>query len=141
MKRLKSNPFRTPDHYFDSIEDRIIVHIETLTKKKSSSGRVIQFLKPVLGIAASLSIVYLLVYSPFRPLDKKGIVKSEIATTTSSDLIDDSTLNLFSVDENTLVDAIFSDENSDVPEINPDEMFAYLSSGLNEVQIYSEIPN
>ena len=54
---------------------------------------------------------------------------------------DDSTLNFSLIDESTLVNAIFSDDNSNSTDINSEDMLAYLSSGLNEVQIFSEIQN
>jgi len=141
LKRPKKNPFRTPDNYFDSIEDRVMGKIKYQTKKKTSSTKVIQFLKPVLGLAASFTLVYLLVYYPINQLLPKTLVQSEITDTTSHSMIDDSTLNFSSIDENTLVNAIFSDETSNVSDINPDDMLAYLSSGLNEVEIYTEIQN
>jgi hypothetical protein len=45
------------------------------------------------------------------------------------------------IDESTLVNAIFSDDESTVADINPDDMVAYLSSRYNEVEIYSAIQN
>lgn len=139
MKRPKTNPFRTPEHYFDSIEDRIMGGIEHAAKKKTTSAKIIQLLKPALGLAASFSLVYLLVYYPITNFLPKSIVKSEVTDTTSHYLIDDSTLSFSFIDENTLVNAIFSEEPSNIADINPDEMLAYLSSGMNEVEIYSEI--
>jgi hypothetical protein len=141
LKRPKKNPFRTPDHYFDTIEDRIMGNIKYQAKKKTSSTKVIQFLKPVLGLVASFSLVYLLVYYPINHLLPKTLVKSAITDTTSPYLTDDSTLNFSLIDENAVVNAIFSDETSNIAEINSDEMLAYLSSGMNEVEIYSEIQN
>lgn len=141
MKRGKTNPFRTPDRYFDSIEDRIMRGIKHTAKSKTTSAKVIQYLKPALGLAASVTVVYMLVYYPINNFLPKGMIKSEIAVSTSPTMIDDSTLNFSSIDENTLINAIFSDETSDVSEIKPDDMLAYLSSGLNEVEIYSEIQN
>jgi len=141
LKRPKKNPFRTPDNYFDSIEDRVMGKIKYQTGKKTSSAKVIQLLKPALGLAASFLLVYLLVNYPVNHLLPKTLVKSVITDTTSPYMIDDSTFNVLSIDENTLVNAIFTDEPSNVSDINPDDMLAYLSSGLNEVEIYSEIQN
>ena len=141
MKRLKTNPFRTPDHYFDTIEVRVMRNIEHQTIKKTSSAKVIRFLKPVLGIAASLAIVYLLVHTQINHFSTQSAAKAEISDSTFPYLMEDSALNMSSIDENTLINAIFSDEKSSVSDINPDEMLAYLSSGLNEVEIYSEIQN
>jgi hypothetical protein len=139
MKRPKTNPFQTPDHYFDSLEDRIMNEIKHTAKTRSTSARIIQLLKPALGLAASITLVYLLVYYPINRFFPKNTIKSEVAATTTLYLNDDSTLNVSFIDENSLVNAIFTDETTNKTEINPDEMLAYLSSGMNDLEIYSEI--
>lgn len=141
LKRPKTNPFKTPDQYFDSMEDRIMAGIKQSAKPKSNSTRIIQLLKPVLGIAASLLLVGLLVYSPIKTLLLKNSTNTEIAQSSSTDLFDSYSLNIGLIDDNTLADAIFSDEPSDDSITNPEELLAYLSSGLNDVEIYSEIQN
>jgi len=138
MKRSGTNPFRTPDGYFDSLEDRILKGIQLPEKKKTASAGILRILKPVMGIAAMLTLVFLLTNNPFS---SKNTVNTEVASTLSPGTKDDSTFHFSSIDESTLVNAIFFDEESAVADINPDEMLAYLSSGLNEVEIYSEIQN
>ncbi len=137
MKRHGTNPFRTPEGYFDSLEDRIMEGIRLPEKKKNTFGKIYSILKPVLGIAASLMLVYLLA----NYTGSRNTINSEISGTSALSLKDDSTLNFSLIDESTLVNAIFSEDNSAVADINPDEMLAYLSSGLNEIEIYSEIQN
>ena len=132
MKRPGTNPFRTPEGYFDSIEDRIMERIRPHEKKKSASAKILRILKPALGIAACLTLVYLLANYPFT----KNPINTEVLS-----IKDDSTLNFSMIDESTLVNAIFFDDNSAVADINPDDMLAYLSSGLNEIEIYSELQN
>lgn len=141
LKRQKTNPFKTPDYYFESLEDRIMGNIEYQHKKKSSSFKIIQFMKPALGLAASFTLVYLLVYYPINTFLLKDNTKTAVSTTAPADLLNDYSINLTSIDENSLVDAIFSDETNNIAETNPDEFLAYLSSGLNDVEIYSEIQN
>lgn len=137
LKRPGTNPFRTPEGYFDSIEDRIMKEIRLPEKKKTNSTKILRILKPVLGIAASLALVYLLANYPYT----KNTINSEMSSAVASSMIDDSTFNFALIDESTLVNAIFSDDNNTAADINPDEMLAYLSSGLNEIEIYSEIQN
>lgn len=136
MKRSGTNPFRTPDGYFDSIEDRIIREIQLTEKKKPNSSVIFRILKPAFGIAASLTLIYFLATYPFT-----NKVNTKVSSAYSAPIKADSSLNFLLIDESTLVNAIFSDEKSPVADINPDEMLAYLSSGLNEVEIYSEIQN
>jgi len=137
MKRPGTNPFRTPEGYFDSIEDRIMKKIQLPEKKKPVSVGILRILKPVIGIAAMLTLVFLLVNNPFT----RNTTNTEMSSALTPSVKDDSTFNFSLIDENTLVNAIFSDEEGTVADINPDEMLAYLSSGLNEVEIYSEIQN
>ena len=137
MKRPVTNPFRTPEGYFESIEDRIMKEIQLPEKKKPVSVGILRILKPVLGIAAILTLVFLLVNNPFT----RNTTNTEMSSAFTPSVKDDSTFNFSLIDESTLVNAIFSDEESTVADINPDEMLAYLSSGLNEVEIYSEIQN
>ncbi len=137
MKRPGTNPFRTPEGYFDSIEDRIMKEIQLPERKKSNSSKIFRILKPALGIAASLTLVYLLATHQFS----KNTINTEVSSSYASPIKADSSLNFLLIDESTLVNAIFSDEKSPVADINSDEMLAYLSSGLNEVEIYSEIQN
>jgi hypothetical protein len=141
LKRPQKNPFRTPEGYFDSMEDRIMEGIKHNSKPKTTSAKIIRLLKPVFGIAASLLLVALLVYSPIKTRLSNDNSKTEIAQNTSTDLLDSYTFNLGSVDDNVLVNAIFTDESADTSATSNDELLAYLSSDLNEVEIYSEIQN
>lgn len=135
------NPFRTPDSYFESLEDRIMGGIKENAKKKSLSSKIIRIMKPALGIAASLTLVYILAFNPINNFLFKDITKTLQIDTTSTDSLGDYSFNLASMDENSLINAIFTDESKTFAETNPDEFLAYLSSGLNEVDIYSEIQN
>ncbi len=141
LKRGKKNPFRTPDGYFDSVEDRIMEGILHSNNTKSTSVRIVKFIKPALGLAASLLLVGLLVYSPVKTLLLKNSTKSEIVQSSPTDLLDNDSFDLGSIDENNLASAIFTDEISNVSAENSDELLAYLCSGLNDVEIYSEIQN
>ncbi len=141
LKRPKTNPFKTPDHYFDSLEDRIMAGIKQSAKPRNNSAKIIQLMKPVLGLAASFALVYLLVYYPINILMLKTASKTEIAQSSSTDLFDNYSFNIGSIDDITLADVIFSDETSNDSLTSPEELLAYLSSGLNDVEIYSEIQN
>jgi len=143
LKRPKKNPFRTPDHYFDSIEDRVMGAIEHEAKNKttSKSGKIFQLLKPVLGLAASFAIIYLLAYYPIKYFTPDSLVKSEIIDSTATDDVDVYSIALSLIDESSLVRTIFEEENSSQSKINPDEMIAYLSTEMTDLEIYNEIQN
>lgn len=141
MKRQKKNPFQTPEGYFDSLDERIIAGIKPIAKTKSTSGKIIQLLKPAFGLAASLLLVGLLVYSPVKTLLLKNSVQPELVQSSPTDLPDNFSFDLTTIDDNTLANTIFTDETSSATTSNPDELLSYLSSNLNEVEIYSEIQN
>lgn len=141
MKQPKSNPFRTPDGYFDSLDERIMAEIKPVVQTKSTPGKIIKLLKPAFGLAASLLLVGLLVYSPVKTLLLKNNTKPVIEENSSADLLDNFSFELSTLDDNTLVNTILSDETSISSSSNPDELLSYLSSNLNEVEIYSEIQN
>jgi len=135
------NPFRTPDNYFEVLEDRIMGNILDQTKKKSSSSKIIRFMKPALGLAASFTLIYMLGYYSINTFLLKDTVKIEQTDITGTDSLNNYSISLASIDENSLINAIFTEETDIFAETNPDEFLAYLATGLNDVEIYSEIQN
>jgi hypothetical protein len=142
-KQLKRNPFKTPDNYFDTIEDRVMQSIKQGSKQKNTrfTGRVIHFLKPALAVAASLGILFMLVYYPVNHLSQKEVAKVKVTDSITPDTMDAYSLSFSLVDENSLINTIITEEKAAMEEINPDEVLAYLSSDMNDIEIYSEIQN
>jgi hypothetical protein len=137
IKQRGEAPFVVPAGYFDSLEDRIMNSLPTTQQKK---GRVVSFvriLKPALTIAASIVLVYLIASVPFT----RKIKKDNLSAQAMNVIQDDSTFNFSLIDESTLVKALFSEEQSGFEKITQEEMLAYLSSGMNEVQIVSQLQN
>lgn len=143
LKRPKQNPFKTPENYFDSLEDRIMhsVENEEKTKKSSGAGKVYRLLKPVLGLAASFALVFVLVYYPVKYFSSGKLVKTQSTDTTTNEGNDFYSVVISSIDENALVNVLVSEDEISQEEINPDEVIAYLSSDMNDIEIYSEIQN
>ena len=139
LKRLKTNPFRTPDHYFDTVEDRIMNEIKQQAKKKTPASRIYQMLLPALGLAASFAIVLLLVKYPITHFTNKSMVKVKTTDSFSSDLFHNYAFNISLVDENTLFNAISTNEKADSVNINSEELLAYLSTDMTDLEIYSAI--
>lgn len=143
LKRAKAKPFRTPDHYFDSIEDRVMGTIEFEAKKKTTSGpgKVFQLLKPVLGLAASFALIFTLAYFPIKYFSPKNMAKTEIADSSSQEEMDGYSFNFSLIDESSLANVLFGDDASTPEEMNPDEVLAYLSTEMTDIEIYTEIQN
>lgn len=137
-----SNPFKTPDGYFESFEDRLMGRIEDISKPVQKSGKVIRLLKPILGLAASFTLIIMLVQYPIKHFLLNETVTTEQGETVNVDSFDLYSASLSMVDENTLMGALFAEEAQEAEEnINPDEMLSYLSSRLTEAEIYSMFQN
>jgi hypothetical protein len=142
LQRPKKNPFRTPDNYFDTIEDRVMQTIQQQSKKNIGyTEKIIRFLKPALAVAASLGIVFMLVYYPVNYLSHKEVAKVKVTDTITPDTMDAYSLSFSLVDESSLINTIINEDKATKEEINPDELLAYLSSDMNDIEIYSEIQN
>lgn len=141
--KWNKNPFKTPENYFESIEDRVMnkIKYEERKSKSSKTGKLIQLLKPALALAASFVLIYLLVFHPISYLLHKEIAQTKTTETNSHDTMDAYTMTFSLVDENSLINTIINEEKAVQEEINPDEVLAYLSSDMNDIEIYSEIQN
>lgn len=143
LKQLKKNPFKTPANYFESIEDRVMQSVKQESKNKQTgyAAKIILFLKPALAVAASLGILFMLVYYPIDYLSQKEIAKATVADSISPDTMDAYSLSFSLVDDNSLINTIINEDKAVKEEMNPDEVLAYLSSDMNDIEIYSEIQN
>lgn len=61
----KTNPFKAPEGYFDSLTDRIMDKVEEEGRVKPAT-KVIRLLKPVLAMAASFTLIFMLIYFPVK---------------------------------------------------------------------------
>jgi hypothetical protein len=132
----KENPFGVPPHYFDDFSARLQMKIEAgKTVQHSPKNRIIQFLKPALGLAAGFALVFLLVYFPLKTY-KNGQLTNNINQ--SNELtIDDYMSLLEGMDDNSFY-ALLSEPvtNSDYSD---DELISYLSENVTDYDIYMEI--
>lgn len=135
MKQHGASPFKVPEGYFDSFEDRLMKQIQVESGKKGRTLNFVRILKPMVAAAACIALVYLVANTQFAKHD----LPKKLSANSMNMAKDDSTFNFSLIDESTLVNTIFSDDKKEADQINSEDMLAYLSSGLNEVQIYSEI--
>lgn len=133
-------PFRVPEGYFETIEDRIEARIEQDKNPISKKGKVIRMMKPILGMAASFALVFLLVYYPLSVFLPDYLAKSsdtvEVQTESLSE--DDLLFTYFSISSNSAYD-LFSNDEVDVEEMSSDEMLDYLALSMNETEIFAEL--
>lgn len=141
FRKRPENPFRTPDRYFNTLEDRIMGSIKHAEKTKSNSSKVIHFLKPALGLVASFALVFLLVYYPINYFLPKSAVQTAQTVTNNSDIPEAYSLSFSLLDEGTLFNTISSPDTISASQLNPDDVLAYLSAGTNDLELYAEIQN
>jgi hypothetical protein len=98
-------------------------------------------LKPILGLAASFALVFVLVYYPVSYFSQKELVKTPSTETFSTDAMDIYSLTIALIDENVLINTIINEDKTSNEEINYEEVVAYLSADMNDIEIYSEIQN
>ena len=91
----KENPFEVPPRYFDDFSARLQMKIVAeKTIMHSPKNRFIQFLRPALGLAASLAIIFSLVYFPLKTY--KNSLFSDNAYQ-NTELIDESYISLLEI--------------------------------------------
>ena len=134
----KKNPFGTPEGYFENLQDRIEARIEAENTSLPRKTKVIRMLKPVLSLAASFALVYLLVYYPLSTFLPKYMESQQAAAEVESQEFDieEDFLAVFSTD-NSLIEYMTEEENSD--DQASDEIYAYISSHMSDSEFYNEL--
>lgn len=134
-KIKREYPFRVPDNYFDDFSARLQIKLEA--EKKASpkrKNRIIQFLKPAIGLAASFALIFMLVYWPL-----KSHLPNTIATNTNTkpEFYEDDYLSLVEgIDENSFY-ALLNEPATSV-EFSDEDLMNYVSSNISEYEIYLE---
>ena len=128
----KEQPFKVPEGYFETFEERLQQRIELQSRKSKPEGKIIHMLKPVLWLAAGLVLVFLLINYPLKK------VLPDYSSETSFADIENKISNEWLYDDN-LYDVIMQD--TVVVPVDNEDMTDYLSAELSEYEIYSEMYN
>ncbi|MGQ7870829.1 hypothetical protein [Sunxiuqinia sp. sy24] len=135
-------PFKVPEGYFDSLEDRIEARINGETEEVSSQGKLIRMLKPLLAMAASFALIFMLVYYPLSVFLPSYLAKtSDVPMEESKTLSEDELLfSYFSSSTHSIYD-LFSDDEVVEEDVDAEELLDYLSAEMNETEIYASLNN
>jgi len=132
-KIKKENAFGTPPHYFDDFSARLQMKIEAekqVAEKKEF--KIINILKPALGLAASFAIIFMLVYIPVKTFMPQQAVVGNLASNEYSDNEFETILE--ELDENSFFALL---ENGDEEEsFSDEELIAYVSSNFSSYEIF-----
>ncbi len=135
-------PFKVPDGYFDTLEDLIEARIAEEAAPVSSKGKLIRMMKPMLAMAASFALIFMLVYYPLSVFLPNYLAKNaEEAADTASVTDDDLAISYFSSFTHSYYDLFSSEEETPEVEVDEQEMLDYLAFEMNEADIYAELIN
>jgi len=125
-----------PPHYFDDFPGRLQYKLEQefTAAPAEPRGKIIRLLKPIMGLAASFLLIFMLVYWPLQILTPQ---KMASGSKNATDL-DDNLLHLLeNVDEPTFY-TLLENEPEKVT-FNDEELISYLSTTQSEFEIYMQI--
>ena len=143
-KIKKEPPFDVPENYFDDFSARLQTRLEAeKTVLPKPKNRVIQLLKPAIGLAASFLVIFMLVYWPIKSFLPNYLVKDNAAETAPMSEEDPYRAIIERMDENTFFALLNENENEITREVglNDEELMNYISSNISDYEIYLETDN
>jgi hypothetical protein len=130
----KELPFRVPRHYFNDFPARLQFRIEQESKPSVTRRlNLIDYIKPVLGLAAAFAAVFVLVYYPARLVTRPALT---VQNTEISD--DDKIINLVEHEDDQTFYSLL--ENSSTEEkLDGTDIESYIAANYSDYDIYQEI--
>ena len=128
--------YSIPEGYFESFGDRLKLRMES-EKQISRSKRVLLYLKPALGFAASLAIILTVYLHPFskQPVATNANVQNE-ATISEDDQIDQISSTYASlVTDGQFFSALSEMDEYDASKMPKDALADYLATNCSDFEI------
>jgi len=138
-KHPKENPFDVPAGYFDMLEDRIEGRIRATEKEQNTGKKIIRLLKPMLGLAASFALIFLLVHYPLSRFLPWYMANHSTEQTNEEKPEEEFLANTSDLDESSFFRALTTQDNA--TNFESEEIISLLSSELNDYDVYAEIIN
>ncbi len=137
-KIKKENPFRVPENYFEDFSARLQERLETeKTGVPKNQNRVIQFLKPAIGLAAGFALIFTLSYWPLRIFTPNEQAENITIVNSESEMLYASWVE--GIDENSFY-AMLDNSNGSV-DFTDDDLADFVNTNSSEYDIYSETGN
>lgn len=134
-KIKKENPFRAPDNYFDDFSARLHVKLEAEKLGTSNNqNKIIQFIKPALGLAAGFALIFMLAYWPLKTFTANQLAKNVDSETEVNDMLYASMVE--GIDVNSFY-ALLDEPNGSV-QFSDDDLAEFVNANTSEYDIYSE---
>jgi len=133
-----SNPFITPENYFEELPERIIKRCNSVPKK---NNKVFLFNKPVLNYAATVLVLigatFITLY--FSNRSKKDFSENQTQPFSDSILY---IANLHEVDEPSMIDYLAEQNlNDNSSKLNNDDIIQYIDNNTNNDNEVLELIN
>ncbi|MEL7588221.1 MAG: hypothetical protein AAGU19_16045 [Prolixibacteraceae bacterium] len=133
------NPFGVPEGYFDALEDRVAGRIGMTGEKATSGLKFIRMVKPLLGLAASFALAFLLIYYPVSKILPWYANNQSGVGTEENNLQEEFLSDCSVLDDRSFFLALTTPE--DTKKLESDEIISFLSDELDDYEVYSEIIN
>jgi hypothetical protein len=135
MEAGQELPFSVPRRYFDDFPARLKARIDQEARPTVAITplRWIDYLKPVMGLAAAFAAVFLLVYWPAKLITNQETLSSK----SSVNGYNESLINLVEhVDDNTFFSLLEGSSNN--VKLDAEELKTYIASNYSDYDIYLE---
>lgn len=137
-KIKKENPFRVPENYFEDFSARLQERLETEKMGvHKNQNKVIQFLKPAIGLAAGFALIFTLSYWPLRIFTPNEQAENITIVNSESEMLYASWVE--GIDENSFY-AMLDNPNGSV-DFTDDDLADFVNTNSSEYDIYSETGN
>ncbi len=135
-KYSRENPFDVPEGYFESIEDRIEGRIADEENYEADRPGLIRMIRPVLWLAASFALAFLLIYFPVEKILNRYAAEQGKSQTPAAGVNEDLLIGYDALDENSFFLMLTSTEDTT---IRSEEMISYVTSGITDYELFSEL--
>ena len=137
-KIKKENPFRVPDNYFDDFSARLQMKLDAEnTGNSKNQNKIIQFLKPALGLAAGFALIVMLAYWPLKTFTPNQQANNADTEMDISEMLYASMVE--GIDVNSFY-ALLEEPNNSV-QFSDDDLANYVNTNSSEYEIFSETNN
>jgi hypothetical protein len=136
-KIKKETPFGVPENYFDDFAARLQMKLDAeKTVVSLPKNQFIKYIKPVLGMAASFALIFMLVYWPIKTFTPKQVADTN-SMNNETNVSDLEYRNMVEgIDESSFL-ALLEEPVSSV-NFSDEEIVSYLQTNSSDYEIYAE---
>lgn len=143
-KIKKEPPFKVPENYFGDFSARLHSRLESENNLDPQEKKgIVRYLKPVLGMAASFALIFMLVYWPLKSF-LPGYMAETTTVIEQENEMDTYMPSIERIDENSffslIVETISGTEEAEEG-FNDEELLNYISANVSDYELYIHTEN